>query len=414
MAVAEGALKRRVYEVLEDGGSGDPAARAFDRFIVTLILINVTTIVLETVPSLRATWGGWFRGVELVTVAIFTVEYGLRLWVADIHPPLRPLGSLRARLTYAVQPVAIIDLLAILPTVVGIVFDIWDVNVLAIFRLLRFLKLARYSPGMRSLAAALASERRALLACLVILGGLVVTAASIMHVVEGQAQPEKFGSIPIAMYWAVTTLTTVGYGDFTPITPLGRMVAGLTMVFGLAMFALPVGIIATAFAREIHQRDFVVTWGMVARVPLFAELSAGEIADVTKLLRSQVVETGTPIVFRGDPAHSMYFIASGEVAIEFEEGRVVLSEGQFFGEIAVLRRARRSADVVALSRAQLLVLDAEDLRLLIARDAEIGRRIRHAAAERLAKENVTPDGDLAETEIAGASPLDMPPRRRSV
>ena len=134
------------------------------------------------------------------------------------------------------------------------------------------------------------------------------------------------------------------------------------------MIALPVRIVATAFAEQIHRRDFVVTWGMVARVPLFAGLDAGQIADIMRVMRAQTVEAGEIITRRGEPAHSMYFIAAGEVEIMLKQRRVQLGVGHFFGEIAVLRRARRSATVTATTRTSLLMLDAHDLHALMDRD----------------------------------------------
>src|SRR5262249_25491513 len=127
--------------------------------------------------------------------------------------------------------------------------------------------------------------------------------ASIMHVIERHAQPDKFGTIPDAMWWAIVTLGTIGYGDVVPVTALGRVVTSVTIFVGLIMIALPIGIVATAFADEIHRRDFVVTWGMVARVPLFAELEATDIADIMRLLHAQQVEPGDVIARRGEPAH---------------------------------------------------------------------------------------------------------------
>src|SRR5436305_1613779 len=145
-------------------------------------------------------------------------------------------------------------------------------------------------------------ERRALFGCFIILLGATLISATAMHLVEQHAQPDKFGTIPDAMWWAIVTLGTIGYGDVVPATTLGRLVAGVTIFGGLIMIALPVGIIATAFADEIHRRDFMVTWGMVARVPLFAELNAGEIADIMRLMRAQTVEPGDLIVRRGEVA----------------------------------------------------------------------------------------------------------------
>jgi voltage-gated potassium channel len=137
------------------------------------------------------------------------------------------------------------------------------------------------------------------------------------------------------------------------------------------MVALPIGIVATAFADEIHRRDFVVTSGMVARVPLFAELQATDIADIMRLLHAQQVEPGDVVARRGEPAHSMYFIAAGEVEIELKHERVRLGAGQFFGEIAALRRTRRTATVTAVSRTSLLMLEARDLHVLMDREPSI-------------------------------------------
>jgi voltage-gated potassium channel len=221
-----------------------------------------------------------------------------------------------------------------------------------------------------------------LLGSFVILSGTTLISASMMYLVERQAQPERFGTIPDAMWWAIVTLGTVGYGDAVPITPAGKLVAGVTILFGLMMVALPVGIIATAFANEIRRRDFVVTWGMVARFPLFGALSAIEIADVIRLLKAQTFERGDVIIRRGEEGHSMYFIAAGEVEIQLPKENVRLSSGEFFGEVAVLKRAKRSATAIALVRTNLLVLEAHDLHALMERDPRIAEHVRAAARQR--------------------------------
>ena len=165
---------------------------------------------------------------------------------------------------------------------------------------LPFFKLVRYSPAMRSLLAALHAERRALIGCIVILIGAVLTFASLLYAIERDVQPDKLGTIPQAMWWAIVTLGTVGYGDVVPVTPLGKFVSVFAIISGFAMIALPVAIISTAFADEVRRRDFVVTWGMLARVPLFSHLSAAEIADIMRLLRARTIEQGEILVRRGD------------------------------------------------------------------------------------------------------------------
>jgi voltage-gated potassium channel len=220
-----------------------------------------------------------------------------------------------------------------------------------------------------------------------------------MHLAERGVQPDKLGTIPDAMWWAIVTLGTIGYGDVVPITPLGKIIASVTIFGGLIMIALPVGIIATAFSEQIHRRDFVVTWSMVARVPLFAGLDAGEIADVLRLLRAQTVDSGDVIVRRGDPAHSMYFIAAGEVEIDLGTKHIRLGVGHFFGEVAVLRRARRSATVTAATRTSLLVLDAEDMHALMEREPRIAERINESVRSRGGHDVISPKGDIVTEEL---------------
>jgi voltage-gated potassium channel len=271
--------------------------------------------------------------------------------------------------------------------------------VLLVFRIVRFFKIARYSPAMRSLLDVLYRERRALFGCLVITMGSALVAAALMHLVEGKVQPEKLGTIPDALWWSIVTIGTIGYGDVVPITPLGKLVATGTIFLGLIMMALPIGIIATAFAEQIHRRDFIVTWGMIARVPLFAELDATAISDIMELLRAQVAEADEVIVRAGDPAHSMYFIAAGEVEVALKKETLRLGAGQFFGEVAVLRRARRSATATALTRTNLLVLSAQDLHALMQRDSRIAARIKDVVEKRVGREVVSLGGDIVTEEI---------------
>lgn len=366
--------RRRLYEILERSSVNDALVHAVHVFLILLIVVNVTAVVLESVPSLRHEYRLAFIVVEGISGLIFTLEYVARLWCAPEHTPWHHLRPWRARLKWLVQPQSIIDFLAILP----FFLFFWDVGGLRAFlllRLFRFFKLARYSPGLTSLMDAIYSERRALIASGVILIGTVLLAASAMNLVERDVQPDKFGTIPDAMYWAIITLTTVGYGDVTPATPLGRVIAGITAIAGLIMLALPVGIIASAFSREIHRRDFVITWSMVARVPIFADLDPEEIAIVMHALRSQSCEAGEIIVRKGDVAHSMYLIASGEVEVLVPGESVRLAAGDFFGEASVLKRKRRGVTVKAATACRLLVLDAEDLHRLIASNPKMGEHI---------------------------------------
>lgn len=395
-------LRQRCYEVLDVGSMHDPVSVLVHRGLILLVLSSVAATILESVPSIAQRFHSLFLAFEIVVATIFSIEYGLRIWAITEHPPLKELSAWRARLQYATSPSVMVDLIAILPFMLSLAHPS-DLNVLLLLRLLRFFKLARYSPGMRSLMEAIYSERRALLACLVILGGLMIVAAAAMHAAEGATQPDRFGTIPQAMYWAIITLTTVGYGDVVPITASGRTIAGLTAVAGLVMLSLPIGIIASSFAEVIHRRDFVVTWNMVARVPLFAQLDAGQIATIMRFLRSRMVMEGEVIVHRDDPAHSMYFIASGAVEIEFSDRRVRLEEGHFFGEIAMIHERRRSATIRALDPTRLLVLDRDDFAILMRQNPVIARHIRDVAQSRSAPQPIEPGGDIARDEVVATA-----------
>ena len=217
-------LRRRLYEILEDGAIGNRTGLIVGRLIVVLIITNLVTMALDSVPALQTQYGPLFIAIEFLSLVVFTIEYGLRVWVAAEHAPHRHSSERKARWEFVSSPLGVIDLLAVLPFWFAFVLP-GDLRVLLVFRMVRFLKLARYSPAMRSLLDALYSERRALFGCFVILLGATLLAASIMHVIEGHAQPDKFGTIPEAMWWAIVTLGTIGYGDVVPVTVLGRIVA---------------------------------------------------------------------------------------------------------------------------------------------------------------------------------------------
>jgi len=388
-------LRRRVYLLLDQGVGVSRGGLIVDRLLIGLIIVNLLSVSLETVPDLHAGYAALFNAVELVSLFVFTVEYALRIWVAAEHGPHRHLSPTRARMKYILSAEGIIDLIAVLPFWLTPLLPA-ELEVLQALRILRFFKIARYSPAMRSLLDVLYRERRALFGCLVITLGAGLLCGVLMHLAEGKVQPTKLGTIPDALWWAIVTIGTVGYGDVVPMTAIGKGIAVCTIFIGLIMMALPVGIIATAFAEQVHRRDFIVTWSMIARVPLFAGLDAGEINDIMQLLRAQVAEPGQVIVRAGEAAHSMYFIAAGEVEVGLRKERVRLGVGQFFGEVAVLRRVRRSATATALTRTNLLALDAQDLHALMQRSPRIRQRIKDVMAKRVGREAA---GDPVTEEI---------------
>jgi len=388
----------RLYELLERDDLPHSGGLRFARVIVAIIAVDVLAAILASVPEIDAQFGWLLTTIEIAAVIAFALEYAARLWSVVGHS-LRDMTPARARLEYAFSALGVIDLLAFLPSAIALA--IGDKTALVLFGMLPFLKLVRYSTAMRSLLAALHAERRTLFGCVVILTGAVLLFASLLYAIEHRVQPDKFGTMPQAMWWAIVTLGTVGYGDVVPITPLGRTVTVVAIVVGFAMIALPVAIISTAFADEVRRRDFVVTWGMLARVPLFSHLGAADISDIMRLLRSQTIEAGEVLVRRGDAASSMYFITAGEVEIDLPSQLVRLADGAFFGEIALLRRTSRSGTVTATRKTKLLVLDAQDFHALIERMPALAAHVRETAEARLA-DPLAAGGDLAAAEIAQA------------
>jgi voltage-gated potassium channel len=396
-------LRDRLYELLEHDHLPNSVGSRFVRLIVAIIVIDVLAMILASVPEFDARFGRLLTVVEIGAATAFALEYAARLWSVAGHSP-RDVSPARDRIEYVLSSLGIIDLLSFLPASIALI--VGDHVTLVLFGMLPFLKLVRYSPAMRSLLSALHAERRALLGCIVILIGAVLLFASLLYAIEHDVQPDKFGTIPQAMWWAIVTLGTVGYGDVVPVTALGKLVSVFTIVGGLMMIALPVAIISTAFADEVRRRDFVVTWGMLARVPLFSHLAAAEIADIMRLLRARTIESGEILVRRGDAASSMYFITAGEVEIELPSQRVRLSDGTFFGEIALLHRTKRSGTVTATRKTKLLALDAQDFHALIERVPDLAAHVQRTAKARLADTALAQKGDVGAGEIAQAETVD--------
>jgi voltage-gated potassium channel len=240
--------------------------------------------------------------------------------------------------------------------------------------------------GLRQLRRVLLLESGPLLSVLAIFLVVLFVASVAVYYLERNIQPMAFGSVPAALWWAVATLTTTGYGDVVPITPLGRMIAGLVMICGLGVFGLWTGILATGFAAETRRENFLRTWEAVTKVPFFAALGPSAIADVTHLLRTMDLPARTMIIRKGQPGDCMYFIASGEVEVDLPGKKVKLGDGSFFGEMALLGSNKRSANITTSRVSRLLVLDLVDFRLLMARHPDLAESI-DAEAKRRALEN---------------------------
>lgn len=366
-------LRRRAYAMLEREPPVTRAVSFVHRALIGLILINIAAAVLDTVPKIHTAWERAFDAFEIVSLFVFSTEYVLRLWVAP-EAGLAETARWMTSLRWVISPAGLIDLAAIVPFAVDQVFDL-DLRFIVLLRLLRFFKIARYSPGFHSLGEAVWSERHALTACLVILGSVILTSAGLTYVLEHNAQPDKFGTIPDAMWWAVATVTTVGYGDVVPVTSAGRIVGALTMVSGLLMLALPAGIVATSFANVIARRNFVLSAGLVVCMPLFAGLAPSQIFDLLPALSTRVFKPGEYILRRGESVETIYVVTDGQLEVQFGRKRRLLQPGDSFGgQSHSTRKAVR-----ATTRVRLLVLDALEAKWLLTSLPDFSDRITEAA-----------------------------------
>ncbi|MEM8949873.1 MAG: potassium channel family protein [Pseudomonadota bacterium] len=252
-----------------------------DGLLIGLIVLNVLAVILESVPSIEARFARAFLWFERVSVAVFTIEYIIRLWSAVEENEETAKKPWRARLSYALRPLSIADLLAILPFYLSALINI-DLRMLRALRLLRVLKLSRYSTSIGLLLDALRSEARAIAAAIFILSLLVLIAASFAYVAEQHVQPEAFGTIPDALWWAVITMTTVGFGDVVPMTPFGKVIGSIIAVIGIGMVALPAGLLAAAFSEQLHLRDHRFETEVEARL-VDGKISKQERADLEEI-----------------------------------------------------------------------------------------------------------------------------------
>lgn len=233
-----------VHELFEVKGGGR-LGWYVDYVIVALIVLNVVAVMLETMDPLYTAYGREFFVFEAISVAIFTVEYVGRLWAATEHPDYR--HPLWGRLRYATSPYMLIDLLAIVPFFLGAIVDLRFLRALRLLRFLRLLKLTRYSESLQLFMRALRLKREELILTSIVGTILLLVSSSGMYFAERSAQPEVFSSIPAALWWGVITLTTVGYGDVTPVTPVGKAVGIVVAIIGIGIFALPASILASGF-----------------------------------------------------------------------------------------------------------------------------------------------------------------------
>jgi len=338
-----------------------------------LLAVALSAVAGLSIPGSNPTYMVGLEVFLWMCLGLFAFDLARHLW-ARSHT-----GEWRE---YLLSPLGLVDLLAVVPVPLALLCGAPSASAW-LMGSLWVLKLTRFVPGVALLGRVIALEARPLASVLIIFIIILVFASVCLFVLERGAQPERFGSLPMSLWWAVTTLTTTGYGDSVPITPLGRLVASLVMICGLGVFGLWTGILATGFATEHRRQDFIRNWQLVTRVPLFSGLDPISAIEVARLLRRIDLAERTVVVRRGRPGDCMYFIAEGEVEVSIEPRPVKLGPGQFFGEIALLDGSPRTATVVTTRPTTLLMLGVPEFRSFAAVRPDIAELVDREAKKRL-------------------------------
>lgn len=366
------------YLDAEGQSAGAFALRA--AFIVC-VLIAVFSAALTTLPDAPPGLASAALRIHIGAAILFTLEYIARVIAAPERQGAAA-GAGRARLDYVTSAIGLVDLFSAASYWLAL-GDLIPPRIEAVMALIAVCKLVRYAPGLDIIITVFRQEARPLASAVLALFVVLTIASGIMFLIEHDAQPTVFASIPHTMWWGMVTVASVGYGDMAPMTPLGKVFAAFVMLFGLAMFAVPAGILASGFAGELRRRDFIVTWETVAQVPLFGRLDASRIAAIARLLRPQIIPAHHVVVRRGEPADAMYFIMDGEVEIDLRPTPVRLQKGQHFGEIALLKKTNRTATVTTMTECRLLALDAHEFHRMMAQHPDLAAAIAQITEERL-------------------------------
>jgi voltage-gated potassium channel len=338
------------------------------------LAFGLMAMMMMTVATLRASFGPWLATTLWCCLGFFAAELAVKLWHA----------ARGAHVTeYLLTGSGVIDVLAVLPVPLALLVGI-PAETAWLFASLWVFKLAEAVPGLSMLGRIVSMEARPLASVFIIFVIVLLLAGVALHLLERAGQPERFGSLPLSMWWAVTTLSTTGYGDAVPETFFGRMAAGIVMICGLAVFGLLTGILATGFAAEHRRREFIRNWDLVTGVPFLRNLDAPSIIELTRMLRHLDLPERSVVVRRGRPGDCMYFIASGEVEVKIEPQPIRLGAGSFFGEFALLDGGPRSATVTTTMASTFLILDVTDFRAFAAHHPALAQAIAQESARRKA------------------------------
>lgn len=336
-----------------------------------VIAMALVAAAVQTLPERPPAQALWPRIVLWGCLLYFVVE-----WASHALAAMRA-GQAR---TYWSAPF-LVDVLAVVPIPLALAAGVPPATAWLLASLWLF-KIAVVTPGIARVGRVISLEAKPLASILLIYVTILFLASVALHLAERNAQPAAFGHLPDSLWWGIVTITNTGYGDAVPVTPLGRIIAGLVMISGIGVFGLLTGILATGFVEDSRRDNFVRNWQLVNNVPFFRVLDPAGITEISRLLRRWDVAEGTTVIRRGREGDCMYFIASGEVEVEVEPAPVRLGPGAFFGELALLGDGVRNATVTTTMPSTLLILEVADFRMFTAHHAALADAIETEARRR--------------------------------
>lgn len=385
-------LRLYLYDALYSLVAQSSFGKWLNRVLITLIIASVVMVSMETVNSIYTTHAQGFALFEKGIVALFTLEYLVRFWVCVENPLYRLapisdnpiLNAIGIRLQYMMSPGALVDSIAILPFYINLIFPTMGLDLLFLraLRLMRILKLSRYSPALQVFVTVLYRESRSMLAAFFVVLIMLMLSSSVIYVLEHKTQPEQFSSIPQSMWWAISTLTTVGYGDVTPVTSGGKIVGAVVMITGIGLFVLWTSILSGAFTEELRKHHFHITKDMLSKIPALRLLPLHAIRHIDKVAETAILPARHALIRRGERVDSLYFIVDGTVEIDNSTEREILQAGDHFAEAGLFNHSRAVVDVITLTSTRVFKIDAHTFQTLCMHHKDFYNHMKEVAQSR--------------------------------
>jgi len=377
-------IKKWAINCISDEIHHPIVTRAYRTYLTVIVLSGLLLTLLRNYDGEIVHKEHWIFALQPTLFSLLFLDFVLRIIGSARHFDMENYdetlhyNTLRG---YLFSYYGLIDFIASVPFFLW-VFSVENPDMQIVFSMASLLKIARFSPALIILKDVIIYERKPLLAALYLMMILTFSLSTLLYFAERDVNPEGFGSLFDAVWWAIVTLSTVGYGDVVPQTATGKILGSIAAITGFGMFALPAGILASGFTEEIRRLKDLANWQMVVKVPIFSNLGFGAVAEIARLLHIRRFRKHEVIFREGSEGNAMYFILEGTVEIRKKNHRILLKEGDFFGEISLLRKIPRTATVISKTRSELLELTSYDFQNFVRRQPELLKKIEEEADRR--------------------------------